>query len=202
MTFTLTYFGEKTIMSETSEEIAETGEPVGYARRRGDTPVATLTHEAQDGSAHLAAAPHQQAQPGPLEPAAAEAPEPPTYVTVTTLLMTVLLVSILVSTLSIVVYDRKYSLHLASFDFPKHAAALQDQLAAGVSAGKMTLEQAGQASLQDTLQLKANLGSLPPNVLVISGDVVLNRPKRLTVLPDPLAALQGGGDVPQPSQLP
>lgn len=94
----------------------------------------------------------------------------PQYVSVKVLYQAVLLVSLAVSILSLVVYDRFFTVKFASFDLPGYSLQIKEALAVN----KITQEQA------DGLfeNVRKQIDALPPKYIVISGDAVLgNAPK-------------------------
>lgn len=129
-----------------------------------------------------------------------EAPKPEvvpevkeTYVTTGSFYKSLFVVSILTSILSIFVYDRFFVMKIASFDIVKRTQETRKDLAERVSKGQMTIEQASILAMQDTDQVQTFLEKMPKNLLVISSEVVLSAPKRLTVFGDLYTPLEARG---------
>lgn len=108
-------------------------------------------------------------------PAAAAPPRPPQFVSVKVLIQAVLFVSLAMSIMSLVVYDRFFAVKVASFDLP----AFLLQIKTARAENKISDEQAGK--LVDGV--RAQIDALPPNYVVITGDVILGnaiRVKKIT----------------------
>lgn len=103
----------------------------------------------------------------PAAPAAQPAPQ---YVSVKVFYQAVVLVSLAMSILSVVVYDRFFTVKLASFDMLGYT----DQIKGALAERKITLAQADEMFKSVRKQIDA----LPSKYVVISGDAILgNAPK-------------------------
>ena len=149
-------------------------------------------------------APEVESQEPLPVPVRASAPAPaaaPQYVTTKQFFTTLVIVSLAVSALTVFVYDRFYSMRIASFDLPGHMLSVRNDLAAKVSTNQLTNEQAMDMYGKDLDNVKKTIDSMPGNVLVISGDVVLGSPRRLIKIGDS-ANPQGGSNVPGKAAAP
>lgn len=95
----------------------------------------------------------------------------PQYVSVKVFYQALLLVTFAASILTVVVYDRYFTVKIASFDLPGYWTQLREAR----MAGKITQEQSDR--LMDGV--KQQIDSLPPNYVVISGDAILGNATRV-----------------------
>lgn len=103
-------------------------------------------------------------------PAIPAAPPAPQYVSVKVLYQAVILVSLAMSILSVVVYDRFFTVQFASFDMLGYI----EQIKVARAANKITAAQADEMFESVRKQIDA----LPSKYVVISGDAILgNAPK-------------------------
>ncbi|WP_224962472.1 hypothetical protein [Geomonas subterranea] len=103
-------------------------------------------------------------------PAAPAVPPAPQYVSVKVLYQAVVLVSLAMSILSVVVYDRFFTVKLASFDMLGYS----EQIKGALAEKKITLAQADEMFKS----VRKQIDSLPSKYVVISGDAILgNAPK-------------------------
>ena len=94
----------------------------------------------------------------------------PQYVSVKVLYQAVLAVSLAMSVFSLVIYDRFFTVKIASFDLPGYVMQLREAEAANT----ITQEQSDKL----LKSLRDQIDSLPPKYVVISGDAILgNAPK-------------------------
>lgn len=108
----------------------------------------------------------------PAAPAATTPAEPqsPQYVSVKVLYQAVVLVSLAMSILSVVIYDRFFTVKIASYDMLGYTTQLKEALAAK----QITLAQADEM----LKNVRKQIDALPPKYVVIAGDAILgNAPK-------------------------
>lgn len=100
--------------------------------------------------------------------------KPPQFVTAGVMYQAVIFVSLAVSLLSCFLYDHFLAMKIAVFDLPGYLVRLK----ADMASGKMTEAQMKQ-SLDEADRL---VNSVPSNIVVISGDVLLGQAKRVQKL--------------------
>jgi len=112
----------------------------------------------------------------PAASATTPSPQPavPQFVSVKVLYQAVLFVSLAMSALSLVVYDRFFAIKIASFDMP----GFLTQVRTARLENRITEEQANK--LWD--EAKRQVDVLPPNYLVLSGDIIFGNAKRVKKL--------------------
>lgn len=94
----------------------------------------------------------------------------PQYVSVKVLYQAVIFVSLAISVLSLVIYDRYFTIKLATFDLLGYSKLLEEARAAN----KITNDEADKM----LKTVRQQIDALPPKYVVISGDAILgNAPK-------------------------